>query len=120
MANQLKLPWQRWLISSTLLLTILFPLSISSNTWSALLVDSQKETHQFPNIYSIEIINEYPHDPKAFTEVRFFSFKFFIFHLILLLFLFNNLGITCFFVPFLKMLCLNLNVGFMDNFYIGS
>ncbi|XP_057529400.1 glutaminyl-peptide cyclotransferase-like isoform X1 [Amaranthus tricolor] len=68
MANQLKLPWQRWLISSTLLLTILFPLSISSNTWSALLVDSQKETHQFPNIYSIEIINEYPHDPKAFTE----------------------------------------------------
>ena len=45
-----------------------FLLSISSNTFSAIGSDAVS-----PRNYVIEVVNEFPHDPKAFTQVeRFF------------------------------------------------
>ncbi|XP_021771347.1 glutaminyl-peptide cyclotransferase-like isoform X1 [Chenopodium quinoa] len=46
----------QWL-SRSLLFSFLLHLGISSNTFSAL-----------AQIYTIEVVNEYPHDPRAFTE----------------------------------------------------
>lgn len=55
-------------VSIACLLGFLVPLSILSNTLSALPLDSQKNI-QLPQIYTIEVVNVYPHDPRAFTEV---------------------------------------------------
>ncbi|XP_048498433.1 glutaminyl-peptide cyclotransferase isoform X3 [Beta vulgaris subsp. vulgaris] len=54
-------------VSIACLLGFLVPLSILSNTLSALPLDSQKNI-QLPQIYTIEVVNVYPHDPRAFTE----------------------------------------------------
>lgn len=47
-----------------MLLATFFLLSISSNTFSA--IGSRANS---PKNYVIEVVNEFPHDPKAFTQV---------------------------------------------------
>lgn len=63
----------RWLtrgVPLALALCILVLLGVSSNAWVASPHISQKfQSHQ---IYTIDVVNEFPHDPKAFTQVRIF------------------------------------------------
>ncbi|KNA17787.1 hypothetical protein SOVF_076840 [Spinacia oleracea] len=59
----------RWLtrgVPLALALCILVLLGVSSNAWVASPHISQKfQSHQ---IYTIDVVNEFPHDPKAFTQ----------------------------------------------------
>lgn len=59
----------RWLtigVPFALALCILFLLGISSSAWVASPHTSQKT--QFPQIYSVDVVNEFHHDRKAFTQ----------------------------------------------------
>ncbi|GAB4858315.1 hypothetical protein Ancab_009788 [Ancistrocladus abbreviatus] len=51
------------IVSISLLLLVAVPLGISSKTWLRF-----SNNIQSPQIYTIEVVNEYPHDPKAFTQ----------------------------------------------------
>lgn len=51
------------LISIFLILSVVFLLSLSSNMWSKLVSNVNSS-----QIYSIEVVNEFPHDPNAFTQ----------------------------------------------------
>ncbi|XP_062076919.1 glutaminyl-peptide cyclotransferase-like [Humulus lupulus] len=46
-----------------LMLCVVVPLGISSNMWTVPKYDAGS-----PTIYSIEVVNEFPHDPQAFTQ----------------------------------------------------
>ncbi|XP_059667126.1 glutaminyl-peptide cyclotransferase-like [Cornus florida] len=50
-------------ISIVLIICFVILMSISTNMWSKLGINAQSTY-----LYSIEVINEFPHDPKAFTQ----------------------------------------------------
>lgn len=52
------------LLSLVLLLSVIVLLGISSNIRNKFVRDDS-----FPKIYTIEVVNEFPHDPDAFTQV---------------------------------------------------
>lgn len=56
------------LLSLFLLFAVFALLGISSNIRTKFIHDDS-----FPKIYTIEVINEFPHDPDAFTQVTPFS-----------------------------------------------
>ncbi|XP_028948921.1 glutaminyl-peptide cyclotransferase-like isoform X2 [Malus sylvestris] len=51
------------LMAAFLMLGVLILLGISSNMWSTVIYADVS-----PGIYSIEVVNEFPHDPDAFTQ----------------------------------------------------
>lgn len=65
----------RWLsrgVAFALALCVLILLGVSSNAWVAFPHSSQKI--QSPQIYTIDVVNEFHHDHKAFTQVRLLKF----------------------------------------------
>jgi len=65
--------WLARVVSVALALSLLVLLGNSSNTWLASRRDSQRT--QLPQIYTIEVVREYPHDRRAFTQVRVLGFR---------------------------------------------
>ncbi|GAB2293998.1 hypothetical protein Dimus_028214 [Dionaea muscipula] len=51
-------------VSISLLICVALLLGITPNT----LLRSSNRTQPLPRIYTIEVVNEYPHDPEAFTQ----------------------------------------------------
>ncbi|CAN6586281.1 unnamed protein product [Malus baccata var. baccata] len=51
------------LMAAFLMLSILILLGISSNMWSTVIYADVS-----PGVYSIEVVNEFPHDLDAFTQ----------------------------------------------------
>ncbi|KAJ8442042.1 hypothetical protein Cgig2_007880 [Carnegiea gigantea] len=69
MLSQSPLHRYKWLarvVFAVLALSLLVLLGNSSSTWFAPPYDSQKA--QLPQIYTIEVVKEYPHDRRAFTQ----------------------------------------------------
>lgn len=58
--------WLARIVFAVLALSLLVLLGNSSSTWFAPPYDSQKA--QLPQIYTIEVVKEYPHDRRAFTQ----------------------------------------------------
>jgi len=58
--------WLTRLAIATSLLALLFLLGISSNTLFA--YPNNLSDSRFPMVYSVEIVNVFPHDPMAFTQ----------------------------------------------------
>lgn len=52
-------------ISVVLIVFVVALSSVSSNTWARFQSDSCRD-----NLYAIEVVNEFPHDPQAFTQVK--------------------------------------------------
>ncbi|KAM7499703.1 hypothetical protein LguiA_024117 [Lonicera macranthoides] len=50
-------------ISVVLIVFVVVLLSVSSNTWARFQSDSRRD-----DLYAIEVVNEFPHDPHAFTQ----------------------------------------------------
>ncbi|KAJ4834234.1 hypothetical protein Tsubulata_018377 [Turnera subulata] len=51
------------LVSAAMIFAVSLLLGISSNMWIGL-----ASVDQSPKIYAIQVVNEFPHDPKAFTQ----------------------------------------------------
>lgn len=68
MASRAK-PWNHRKVSLiffiTLILGVVLLMGISSNMWRKFKYGASS----LPTVYSIEVINEFPHDPGAFTQV---------------------------------------------------
>lgn len=65
------------IVSVLLVLSVVVLLGISSSGWSKF----KSLDESFPRIYTIEVVNEFPHDPHAFTQVSIrvsFPFVFFL------------------------------------------
>lgn len=60
------------LISAALFVFVVIPLSISSSKHGELVTDATDDL-----IYGIEVVNEFHHDPDAFTQVPAFILLFF-------------------------------------------
>ena len=65
------------IVSVLLVISAVFLLGISASLRSKF----KSHDESFPRIYTIEVVNEFPHDPHAFTQVTIcvkFSFYFFL------------------------------------------
>ncbi len=61
------------IVSAFLFLFVFWFSAISFKTRSKF--NPQSHDDSFPKIYTIEVLNEFPHDPDAFTQVTFLSYQ---------------------------------------------
>ncbi|TQE05889.1 hypothetical protein C1H46_008572 [Malus baccata] len=56
-------------MAAFLMLGVLILLGISSNMWRSTVIYADVS----PGIYSIKVVNEFPHDPDAFTQGQLYA-----------------------------------------------